>query len=155
MWELRKYTSWLHIIKRKLELTIIIIEENILFLYFALSSQLNITNVVHTLKVILYIENQKMSTVRNVNRVSPWTLIIDSQLNWHTTQRQYVLGGNHDFFSSNYVLIPSLSWLVFIPTYFSISVIKWLLDVSFFCTEQLKCKKRLVSKHKNCSKVIC
>ena len=138
MWELRKYTSWLHIIKRKLELTIIIIEENILFLYFALSSQLNITNVVHTLKVILYIENQKMSTVRNVNRVSPWTLIIDSQLNWHTTQRQYVLGGNHDFFSSNYLLIPSLSWLVFIPTYFSISVIKWLLDVSIFLHGTIK-----------------
>ena len=138
MWELRKYTSWLHIIKRKLELTIIIIEENILFLYFALSSLLNITNVVHTLKVILYIENQKMSTVRNVNRVSPWTLIIDSQLNWHTTQRQYVLGGSHDFFSSNYLLIPSLSWLVFIPTYFSISVIKWLLDVSIFLHGTIK-----------------
>ena len=138
MWEVRKYTSWLHIIKRKLELTIIIIEENILFLYFALSSQLNITNVVHTLKVILYIENQKMSTVRNVNRVSPWTLIIDSQLNWHTTQRQYVLGGSHDFFSSNYLLIPSSSWLVFIPTYFSISVIKWLLDVSIFLHGTIK-----------------
>lgn len=138
MWEVRKYTSWLHIIKRKLELTIIIIEENILFLYFALSSQLNITNVVHTLKVILYIENQKMSTVRNVNRVSPWTLIIDSQLNWHTTQRQYVLGGSHDFFSSNYLLIPSLSWLVFILTYFSISVIKWLLDVSIFLHGTIK-----------------
>ena len=138
MWEVRKYTSWLHIIKRKLELTIIIIEENILFLYFAPSSQLNITNVVHTLKVILYIENQKMSTVRNVNRVSPWTLIIDSQLNWHTTQRQYVLGGSHDFFSSNYLLIPSLSWLVFILTYFSISVIKWLLDVSIFLHGTIK-----------------
>ena len=138
MWEVRKYTSWLHIIKRKLELTIIIIEENILFLYFVLSSRLNITNVVHTLKVILYIENQKMSTVRNVNRVSPWTLIIDSQLNWHTTQRQYVLGGSHDFFSSNYLLIPSLSWLVFIPTYFSISVIKWLLDVSIFLHGTIK-----------------